>query len=178
MNTEERFKFIMYLDFDGVITPSDYIMEMHKKLVGDEKSDEGLHYRNFNQRYCFSYNAVKFLNDLYDKCPYVIVMTTTRRFEHSVKEWRFIFKMNGIKPDIIDRTKFIKAWREEEIVEYQKRNTVFSISKIPYIIVDDDSFDLKSLEDKLLLVNTKTGLVDKDMEKAVKILKAQGLELK
>ena len=174
---DSHFNFIMYLDFDGVITPSKYIEEMHKKLVGDEKTPEGLFYRNFNHKYCFSYKAIEFLNALYDKCHYAIVMTTTRRFEHSVKEWRFIFKLNGIKADIVDRTKFIRAWREEEILEYHNRTGFFSISHVPYIVVDDDSIDLKTLSDKLLLVNNQEGLTMDYLPKAIQILKDQGVKI-
>lgn len=174
---DSHFNFIMYLDFDGVITPTDYIVNMHNKFIEGDKNKEDLFYRNFNQRYVFSYKAIEFLNELYSKLPFAIVMTSSRRFEFSVKEWRFIFKLNGIRPEIVDRTKNIRTWREEEILEYQNRDTFFSVSHVPFIVVDDDSFDLKSLEDKLLLINNQQGLNIDYMPKAIKILQDQNLKI-
>ena len=172
-----HFNFIMYLDFDGVITPVDHTINMHNKFIEGDKNKEDLFYRNFNQQYVFSYKAIEFLNQLHSKLPFAIVMTSSRRFEFSVKEWRFIFKLNGIKPEIVDRTKNIRTWREEEILEYQNRKTFFSVSHVPFIVVDDDSFDLKSLEDKLLLVNGQHGLTMDYMPIAKRILRNQNLKI-
>ena len=87
----------MFLDLDGVMSPSNHLIQIHNKLNKYELENqrkEMFSYINFMQHYCFSYNAIQVLNDIYDSIPYNIVLTSTRRYEFSIAEWNTIFKIS------------------------------------------------------------------------------------
>lgn len=179
----ENYKFILYLDMDGVMTGSNYIIKIHDALVDKNDENKDFEYRNFMQQYCFQKEAVQFLNKLYDLIPYTIILSSTRRFEFTPTEWNTIFRMNRIKAYIGGRTKKISkgehiSWREDEIEDYQfKGSGMFTFKNIPFLIIDDDIFDLYKYEDKLIHVNTDTGLTLQYFDEAVNKLKKQGVEI-
>lgn len=176
------YKFIMYLDLDGVLTSDDYIEYIHKSFIEYEGQDE-FHYRNFMHKYCFQYEGIECLNKLYDKFPYEIVLTSTRRFEFTIDEWNFIFKLNRLKPEIrgrvskfaFDKDKF--TWREDEIYKYHFHESPASFRELPFIIIDDDTFDLMKYKDKLIHVKTETGLTLNNYNEIIDKLKIQGVDL-
>lgn len=183
----ENYKFILYLDLDGVLTSEDYIIYIHNSFVkneNDENNKTNLHYRNFMQQYCFSKKAVDFLNKLYDNIPYCIILTSTRRFEFTSTEWNLIFKLNGIKAYVGGRTNKLKEykhdkynWRAEEIEDYHfKGKGMFTFKNIPFLIIDDDNFDLLEYEDKLIHVNPKTGVTLDYYNEVLEKLKVQGVK--
>lgn len=180
---EIKYKFILYLDMDGVTAGSNYIIKIHNALIHKEDEDKDFEYRHFMQQYCFQKEAVEFLNKLYDLVPYVIILSSTRRFEFTPTEWNTIFKMNRVKAYIGGRTKRISkgkhvSWREDEIEDYQfKGSGMFTFKNIPFLIIDDDIFDLYKYEDKLIHVNTETGLTMEYFQEAINKLKSQGVEI-
>lgn len=178
----EKYKFIMYLDLDGVLTSSDYIKYIHKRFINSRHKE--FEYRNFMHKYCFQREAVECLNKLYDLLPYCIIITSTRRFEFTPTEWDFIFKLNGIKPYVGGRTlSFSKnknrfTWREDEIEQYHyNKGSMFNFEKIPFIVIDDDIKDLMKLQDKLIKVKTKGGLTLEYYNEIINKLKLQGVEI-
>lgn len=174
-------KFLLFLDLDGVLTSENYIVYTHNCLTkyNKDKNKNSLHCRNFLQRYCFQKAGIDYLNKLYEHTKYDIVLSSTRRFEFDLDKWNFIFKMNSIKPDIIGittRFSFNKekfTWREDEINKYLIDNKI----KIPFIVIDDDKFDLMTLEDKLIHVNTKLGLTLNNYNETKIKLKKQGVDI-
>lgn len=176
-------KFYMFLDLDGVMSPSNHLIQIHNKLNKYELENqrkEMFSYINFMQHYCFSYNAIQFLNDIYDSIPYNIVLTSTRRYEFSIAEWNTIFKINKIKAPIVGRTdKYSKTenhfiWREDEIEKYI---TDYNLSEYPYIVIDDDVADLLNIKDHLINVNTDTGLTMNYIQLILRLLILQGLDV-
>lgn len=152
-------KFILYLDMDGVLTSEDYIIKMHDALVFDKE----FRYRNFMHQYCFQREAIDCLNKVYDKYPFATILSSTRRFEFTPLEWNTIFKINDYKSYIGGRTNKLKhytnyrySWRADEIRDYHFKDGTSVLKDIPFIIIDDDNFDLLEFEDKLIHVNTKT----------------------
>lgn len=180
---EEIYKFILYLDMDGVLTSSNYIIYIHDHLVDKDDEDKITYkYRNFMQQYCFQREAVDCLNKLYDKFPYCIILTTTRRFEFTSTEWNLIFRLNGIKAYVGGRTKSLAfdknryTWREDEIYDYHNAEGMFNFKNIPLIVIDDDSYDLQKYKDRLINVKTETGLTMDYYQEILDKLKAQGVK--
>lgn len=172
-------KFILYLDLDGVLTSEDFIVYTHNCLTkhNTNKNRNSLHCRNFLQQYCFQQEGIDYLNKLYNEIPYDIVLSSTRRFQFSINDWNFIFNLNKIEPNIIGITprfslnKDRYTWREDEIYKYHSK-----LNNIPFIIIDDDSFDLQKYKDKLINVKTKSGLTLDYYNETIKKLKLQGVE--
>lgn len=174
---ETNYKFIMYLDMDGVTASEDYIVKVHETFITDKFKE--WQYRNFMQQYCFQREAVECLNKVYDVAPFTIILSTTRRFEFTPTEWNLIYKLNGVKAYIGGRTgKSANNWREDEIEEYHYKDTgMFSLRDKPFIVIDDDIFDLHRLEDKLIHVSTKTGLTLDYYDEIIDKLRKQGVEI-
>lgn len=174
-------KFIIYLDLDGVLTSNDYIEYIHKRFIEYEGQDE-FHYRNFMHQYCFQYEGIECLNKLYDKFPYCIVLSSTRRFQFTINEWNFIFKLNGLKPNILGRTSKFSfdedkyTWREDEIYKYHYHESPMNAKELPFIIIDDDIFDLMKYKDRLIHVKTEVGLTLKNYNEIIDKLRLQGVE--
>lgn len=180
---KDQFKFIMYLDMDGVLTSGNYIIKMHDCFVGkqdDENKD--FRYRNFMHQWCFQTEAVDCLNKLYDLAPYTIILSSTRRFQLTPTEWNTIFRINDIKAYVGGRTGKVPkdnyiSWREDEIKQYHyNMGSMFTFNKIPFIVVDDDCFDLMELEDRLIKVDTDKGLTLEHLDDMVNKLKIQGVK--
>ena len=53
---------------------------------------------------------------------------------------------------------------------------MFNFENIPFIIIDDDSFDLQKYKDKLINVKTETGLTMDYYDEIIEKLKNQGVE--
>ena len=58
------------------------------------------------------------------------------------------------------------SWRENEIKYYLE--THLEIDN--YCVIDDEDFDLKSLQENLIKINSEYGIEDKHVEKAIQIL--------
>ena len=179
----ENYKFILSLDMDGVPAGSNYIIKIHNALIQEHDEKKDFEYRHFMQQYCFQKEAVEFLNKLYDLVPYTIILSSTRRFEFTPTEWNTIFKINRVKAYIGGRTNKISkgeyiSWREDEIEDYHfKGSGMFTFKNIPFLIIDDDIFDLYKYEDKLIHVDTETGLTLQYLNEAIEKLKKQGVEI-
>lgn len=180
----KNYKFILYLDMDGVTAGSNYIIKIHEALVDENEENKDFEYRNFMQQWCFQKEAVEFLNRLYDIVPYTIILTTTRRFELTPTEWNTVYRINRIKAYIGGRTRKISkenyiSWREYEIEDYHfKGEGMFTFKNIPFLIIDDDYYDLQMYKDKLIHVNTETGLTMDYFQEALDKLKLQGIDIK
>lgn len=186
ITAEEKYKFILYLDMDGVTASTNYIVKIHDAFVGkNDNINKDFEYRNFMQQWCFQKEAVEFLNRLYDIAPYTIILTTTRRYELNLAEWNLIYRLNNIKANIDGITNKISrenhiSWRESEIKEYhfRDRDVLTTLKNMPFLIIDDDNFDLMTYTDKLIHVNTETGLTMEYLEETKQKLKNQNVELK
>lgn len=176
------FKFILYLDMDGVTASSSYIIKIHNYIINKEDENKDWEYRNFMQNWCFQKEAVECLNSIYDIIPYKIVLSTTRRFELDINGWNTVFKINKIKAEIIGRTSkcaFDKnkyTWREDEIYKYHYID--HDLKDVSLIIIDDDSFDLQKFEDKLIKVDGTEGLTMKYYKEILDKLYKQGIMYK
>ena len=173
---EVNYKFIMYLDMDGVTASENYIVKIHDYFIKDDKEWK---YRNFMQQYCLQKEAVETLNAIYDVAPFTIILSTTRRFEFTPTEWNLIYRINGVKAYIGGRTgKSDNHWRETEIEEYHFKDAgMFSFKDKPFIIIDDDCFDLQKYKDKLVHVSTKTGLTMYYYNEILDKLRKQGVDV-
>lgn len=180
---ETKYKFILYLDYDGVLNSENYFVKIHDLFIkgqdgeGDEEKDYT--YRNFMHQFCIQKEAVECLNKVYDKFPFCIILTATRRFEFTCTEWNFFFnKLNKVKAYVGGVTgKSEKHWREDEIEAYHFKDCgMFSFKRLPFIILDDDTFDLQKFKDKLVNTNYKTGLTLDYYDEIIEKLKQQGVK--
>lgn len=152
-------KKLLFLDFDGVLNPLDWIQsEPRVKYVEGE-----------SKLWRYDPNCVFLLNDILDKTDCDIVLSSSiRKFAEFDKLISNFLKM-GINKPIIGMTgwDWDKPKRDDEILDWLKNK-----NDIKYIVVDDEQHDLQYHKEKGLLIktNTKIGLNRRNVDDAILIL--------
>ena len=118
---------IIFLDIDGVLVTRNSIKYQYLNFP----DEDGIR---------FSKKAVKNLNKLIRLTKAKIVISSTWRLFHTLEELQNIFKIQGIKGEIISTTSIDKATVEEDIPRGQKiADWLEQHSGIDqYVIIDDD----------------------------------------
>jgi len=140
---------IIFLDIDGVLNNP-------KCLCND--------YRNVLKREC-----VKAFNKIIDETGADIVISSSWRKLFEFDKLAAMLKTYGVKGDIIGTTPSINtigSQRGDEIAVWLD-NVGEEVES--FVILDDDS-DMKHLSDYLVKCDTETGLTEKEVQKAIKML--------
>lgn len=150
---------IIFLDFDGVV-----------ETIYWEKADDGSWSFNIHKAGRNELNnkqAIGWLNELYSKVPYDIVVSSTWRIGMTIEELQNLITNSGFNPEIkvigmtprlyLQRGKEIQAWIDEN--NFTGR----------YIIIDDDS-DMCHLLPVLVRCDCQLGFTIYDYQKALKLL--------
>lgn len=83
---------------------------------------------------------------------------------------KYYIEIVGVTPTLPrtnDKDEIYTSWRENEIRYYL--NTHTNINN--FCVIDDERFDLETFKDYLVQTNKKEGLQERDVEKAIKILR-------
>ncbi len=137
---------LLFLDIDGVLTSDDLPI-------------------NNNLLYPFSPTCVKCLNTILQKHKLKIILTSSWRNVFDTEKQNQIFKENGVVQMPYGQTKDLGYEnRLQEIKTYLKNRKIEN-----FVILDD--MDIKGLNSNFVLINPRTGLTEKDLEKVDEILK-------
>lgn len=150
---------IIFLDFDGVVNTIYWEKDINGICcVNVMKSG---HSELNNQQ------AIGWLNELYTKVPYDIVVSSTWRMSMSIEELQNLLIKSGFRPDIqvIGKTPVLHKERGEEI-QYWIDQHNFNGN---FIILDDD-VDMAHLSDHLILCDTFLGFTIYEYRKSIKFL--------
>ena len=150
---------IIFLDFDGVV-----------ETIYWEKDDNGIWSFNIHKegrRELSNKQAIGWLNELYKKVPYDIVVSSTWRINTSVEELQDLLANSGFNPEIqvIGKTPVLYQQRGLEIQEWININKF----KGKFIIIDDDS-DMCHLLPLLVRCDCQLGFTIYDYQKALRLL--------
>lgn len=150
---------VVFLDFDGVV-----------ETIYWEKDDNNIWSLNTHKEGKTELNnkqAIGWLNELYNKCPYDVVITSTWRINMNKKELQNLLVFSGFNPKIkvIGLTPILHLQRGLEIQQWIDDNNF----KGKFIIVDDDS-DMCHLLPLLIRTDCQLGFTIYDYQKALKIL--------
>lgn len=157
---------IIFLDIDGVL--NNYYHGT-KDWVGWKQG------KHAERGYSMDPNNVKWLNRIIKLTGALVVCSSTWRSD--MKNVRDTLKKNGFKGNVIDRTPYLEnrddTFRGNEIYKwldtFKKRKYTYD-TKIPYIILDDDSDMLLWQKDHYIRVSGITGLSFIHFVKAVWML--------
>lgn len=142
---------ILFLDIDGVLNTPEFLIKKKDSKSMDPK-------------------AVDILNKITNitKCK-LIISSSWRHLYPTLEENICDFKLYNIQGDIIGRTPskdfVVRNQRGKEISSYI-RNSNHAIDD--FLILDDDS-DVGKLKNKLILTDSKTGLLDCHKNKIIEI---------
>lgn len=150
---------IIFLDFDGVV-----------ETIYWEKADDGSWSFNVHKTGRNELNnkqAIGWLNELYSKVPYDIVISSTWRIGMTIEELQNLITNSGFNPEIkvIGMTPRLYLQRGKEIQAWIDENNFTG----KYIIIDDDS-DMCHLLPVLVRCDCQLGFTIYDYQKALKLL--------
>lgn len=148
---------IIFLDIDGVLRTHKSDLE-HATILNQE-----IPIRVYDRK--FDPKAVNNINYISHYTNAKIVISSTWRNNFTIQELKEIFRDNGIRTEVIDKTE-IGLTRGEEIREWLDRNEVTN-----YVVIDDQVKDIINWveKDKVIHVNPQEGftsdeLVDKTLD--------------
>ena len=150
---------VVFLDFDGVV-----------ETIYWEQAEDGTWSWNVHKSGRNELNnkqAIGWLNELYSKVPYDIVVSSTWRIGMTLKELQELITNSGFNKNIkvIDKTPVLYRQRGEEIQQWLDDDNFTG----KYIIIDDDS-DMCHLLPVLVRCNCQLGFTIYDYLKALKLL--------
>ena len=150
---------IIFLDFDGVV-----------ETIYWEKNKDGVWDFNIHKTGRQELNnkqAIGWLNELYKKVPYDIVVSSTWRINMPVEALQDLLIRSGFNPDIqvIGKTPLLYQQRGIEIQEWITTHSF----KGKFIIIDDDS-DMCHLLPLLVRCDCQLGFTIYDYQKALRLL--------
>ena len=150
---------IIFLDFDGVV-----------ETIYWEKAKDGTWSYNihkFGREELNNKQAIGWLNELYNKIPYDIVVSSTWRMGMSVDELQNLLRRSGFNRNIkvIGKTPVLYQQRGLEIQEWIDTAEF----KGKFIIIDDDS-DMCHLLPLLVRCDCQLGFTIYDYNKALTLL--------
>ena len=150
---------IIFLDFDGVV-----------ETIYWEKAQDGTWSWNVHKtgrRELNNKQAIGWLNELYSKIPYNIVISSSWRIGMKQEELQELLINSGFNPKIkvIGITPVLYQARGEEIQRWIDENNF----KGKFIIIDDDS-DMCHLLPLLVRCDCQLGFTIYDFQKALRLL--------
>jgi hypothetical protein len=184
---------IIFLDIDGVLNIFDeeVLHQIHDK-------GEARGYETFAEYWCPRKEQTERLLQIANALPdtYIVISSTWRNKCIDGSIWECLFYAAGgynlpvqICIEACDTPKLwrprgieIQTWLDEWPGDYMKYHNRFSpeeITEAPiiesFVILDDES-DMEHLMDRLVQTNGYVGLQDKDVEKAIQILKQKEMK--
>ena len=150
---------IIFLDFDGVV-----------ETIYWEKDINGTWSFNVHKAGREELNnkqAIGWLNELYSKVPYDIVVSSTWRIGMSVEDLQNLLLRSGFNPEIkvIDKTPVLYQQRGYEIQKWIEDHNF----KGKFVIIDDDS-DMCELLPVLVRCDCQLGFTIYDYQKTLRLL--------
>lgn len=178
---------IIFLDFDGVLNwdgyyKTDECLEKYNQTWNPTNEITKDIKKRVNEFYTYiSQEKIKLLNEITDKTEAKIVLSSSWRksYYYVIKQ---TYKHLGFTGEIIDKTPYYKVRnsfvsllsnRGVEIHDWIKNNIVDKLN-LRFVIIDDNPDNncgfLVSQIPYLVQTNPKTGIIQSDVEKAIKIL--------
>lgn len=150
---------IIFLDFDGVV-----------ETIYWEKDKDGTWSYNvhkYGRNELNNKQAIGWLNELYKKIPYEVVISSSWRIGMSLDQLQALLINSGFNPEIkvIGMTPKLYQPRGIEIQHWLQENNF----KGKFIIIDDDS-DMCELLPFLIRCDCQLGFTIYDYQKALKLL--------
>ena len=178
---------IIFLDFDGVLNwdgyyKSDECLEKYNQKWNPTNEITKDIKNRINEFYTYiSQDKIKLINEITDKTGAKIVLSTSWRksYYYAIKQ---TYKHLGFTGEIIDKTPYYKVRnsfvsllsnRGVEIHDWIRNNVTDKLD-FRFVIIDDNPNNhcgfLISQITYLIETNPKTGIVQSDVDKAIKIL--------
>lgn len=176
---------IIFLDIDGVLNGCDILMRHIIKIWQKLKLPASI-FRKYFDIFGVDEKRVKMLAKIVQKTNAKIVMSSTWRFsfwktsyeEKCERQKKLYNLLKKYDIEVVDITPTSSTGRRETEIQQWLNNTELVVDS--FVILDDESFDLKSFEKRLVKTSRKrmvmgkeiilTGLEKSHVQRAVEIL--------
>lgn len=161
---------VIFLDIDGVLNSIESFEKTKKQYPNSE-----IRYDNPHP------DHIQWLNKIVDETGAKVVISSTWRSEFSTMGfWRFL-TLCGFRGEVIGKTPQLDTYRGTEIkcwlVAHQSKTKRFADSQWyrhkeevdSFVIIDDDS-DMEDMIDRLVKVDGRIGLTEKEADEAINML--------
>lgn len=150
---------VVFLDVDGVLNSTEFFTR--NKSGGSRAMDH------------LDRKAVRRLNTITNMTGAKVVVSSTWRLLRTLDELKFSLSKAGFIGDIIGMTPdLLDAPKEDrrglEILSWLKSNEIFGVTS--FVVLDDDSFDLGPVKDRLVKTKFASGLQDEHVGQAIALL--------
>ncbi len=146
---------ILFLDFDGVLNSSKFMLECFDKGIDPDDRIDPI--------------AVKRLNRITDETGAVIVVSSTWRLYMNNERLAKLFFEHGITGTFFGSTPELREGRGSEIHYFvMKYNLTHEDSIESFVVLDDNSVD--KMNKFWIKTEFETGLLDEHVEKAIAML--------
>jgi len=98
----------------------------------------------------------------------IVISSTWRKYDSHCARIRSMFSKYGFPDNIIisSTPRHADGIRGKEILQWLKENPVDK-----YVVLDDESFDIKDYTDRLVKTDMHKGLTEKDADAAIRMLR-------
>jgi len=160
---------IIFLDVDGVLNSDQVCFEIRMNDI-NQNGYGGFFGGTVTPTHalvCWGQELVDNLREIVEKTNAQIVISSTWRITHPVKQFIEMFKIYGWdNAPVIDKTEHLGTQRGYEISKWLERHSEVK----QYVILDDNSDMLKEQKDNFVQTDEKVGLSKQDVLKAIAIL--------
>lgn len=143
---------IIFLDYDGVVNTMYWCS--YPSNPNHSRGTFRCDYAHPHDGFVNNFQAICWLNELYEKIPYDIVVTSTWRKHSNYKDCLYNGGLN--KEILIDKTPWLGTCRKDEILAWIEQNNYCG----EYIIIDDEN--IEGLEDSLIKCLPYSGIIYKE----------------
>jgi hypothetical protein len=182
---------LIFLDIDFVLNTNEHLIKIRYQnrksynlpVINELIADNYL----YNS---IDYNNLKPFMDCLEQIPNVkIVLSTSWRNRHSIKDWQIQFdNINGWKWKIIGKTILDGYFKDDTLLEtlggymkeldycrgHQIKNWIEQseyFGNCNYCIIDDNDDMLLEQKDNFVQINYETGFTENDIERVLEVLK-------
>lgn len=147
---------VIFLDFDGVINSTTWLMKVDGHTSRDKVSEE----------------MVQRVSRIVDETGAKVVVSSTWRKLHNLEELQEILDENGFTGEVIDRTEIesdVGVERGELIQKWLDQHTY-----VENFVVLDDVDEMSVIPDeKFIHTKTSEGLTDEQADRAIEVLSSE-----
>lgn len=148
----------MFLDVDGVFNSTAWFHALYerKKHAAKHPHDH------------LDPEAIARANRIVEETGAKVVISSTWRIGRTVEELQDLFALHGFKGDIVGKTPGGGGGlRGEKILDWLRDIGEQGAS---FIAIDDDSYDMDAVADRLVQTDNEVGLTDADADRAIAML--------
>jgi hypothetical protein len=151
---------VIFLDLDGVLNGDEFL---DQDRMSDKDGDWVQWWTDWIDPV-----AVEHLNSITDRTEAKLVFSSNRRTWLSLQDIAHIFSTVGITGELIDKTPYLRG--EDRGTEIRQWLVDTKLEVESFVVLDDHD-DVGDLSDRLVRVDSVTGLTSRDVDQTIELFR-------